>query len=265
MKPIKLVCTLLLVYGIVIPVLTLSLDIFAYAQSRESQGLVNRLRSINAHHGRNYKEAGFVAREIGKDSSILPKNRVNALLTVLRHELENPCPRQDLIHGGYVTPTIYLQGRYLAALEDVGTVAIPHLRRHLDRLKLSVQSASRSLGNRQNVNVAEMQYTLLALGSLGKKEVFLDVLALFKAEDSNGILRKKAAVALGKLKNKAAIPDLKRALKDDFHVSYRTCVSDKPQTIYPVREAAFGALRALEVEVVFEGIVDGIRIYRIVR
>lgn len=121
------------------------------------------------------------------------------------------------------------------------------------------------MGNRQNVHVAEMQYTLLALGSLGEKEVFLDVLALFKAEDSDGFLRRKAARALGKLKNKSAIPDLKRALEDDFHVTYRTSVSDKPQTIHPVRESAFRALQALGVEVVFEGIVDGNRIYRVVK
>ena len=254
-----------LVFGILISFLSMGMAVDVLSQSKSVNALVDRLLATENYKGSRLPPRARIARAIAKDTSISPKIRVDVLTTILRHELEYPCPVTHFIHGGYATPTVYIQKQYVFGLEDVGAKAIPHLRKRLEQLKVSVQSASRSLGNRQNVNVAEMQYTLLALGSLGEKEVFLDVLALFKAEDSNGILRKKAAVALGKLKNKAAIPDLKRALKDDFHVSYRTCVSDKPQTIYPVREAAFGALRALEVEVVFEGIVDGIRIYRVVR
>ena len=254
-----------LVFGILISFLSMGMAVDVLSQSKSVNALVDRLLATENYKGSRLPPRARIARAIAKDTSISPKIRVDVLTTILRHELEYPCPVTHFIHGGYATPTVYIQKQYVFGLEDVGAKAIPHLRKRLEQLKVSVQSASRSLGNRQNVNVAEMQYTLLALGSLGEKEVFLDVLALFKAEDSNGILRQKAAVALGKLKNKAAIPDLKRALKDDFHVSYRTCVSDKPQTIYPVREAAFGALRALEVEVVFEGIVDGIRIYRVVR
>ena len=96
-----------------------------------------------------------------------------------------------------------------------------------------------------------MQHILCALGLLGDKESFEDVLEILEDEDGDGYMRQMAAAALGRIKNKAAIPALKRALKDDFHVNYTSV--GLPGTIYPVREAASGSLRELGVKVTFEG------------
>ena len=176
------------------------------------------------------------------------------LTTILRHELENPCPVTHFIHGGYVTPTVFIQRQYVFGLENVGVEAIPHLRKRLDQLKVSVQNISPSLGNTENVDVVEMQHTLCALGLLRDKDVFDDVLALLEDEEVDGYIRQIAAVALGNLNNKAAIPALKRALKDVFHVIHPHTARPGTKLRYPVRSAAFSALEAFGFE--FELIND---------
>ena len=184
--------------------------------------------------------------------AFLPRFASRCLPPFLRHELENPCPVTHFIHGGYATPTVYIQGQYIFALRDVGAEAIPHLRKHLEQLKVSVQNISLSLGNTESLNVEELQYTLIALGWLGDKEVFPDILEILENEKIDGYMRQKAAMALGEINNRAAIPALKRALKDDFHVNYTSLTL--PKTTYPVRGAAYSALRKFGFE--FELIND---------
>lgn len=163
---------------------------------------------------------------------------------------------------GYVIPTVYIQGQYVFGLEDVGAEAIPHLKRHLEQLKLSVQSLSASLGDLNSVDTVEMQHILCALGLLRDKDVFDEVLQLLEDEEIDGYIRQTAAMALGEIQNKAAIPALKRALKDDFYVNY-TVVS-LPKTTYFVRLGAVTALYAFGFE--FELINDRQqRDYRIVK
>ena len=110
-----------------------------------------------------------------------------------------------------------------------------------------------SLKNRSNVE--EKQLTLCTLGLLRDKAIYLEVMDIFlEAED--GEVRTLAAMALGKLKNRAAIPALKRALKDDFHLPVHSdvIIPNRPKSdIYPVREAASSALRAMGVKVVRKG------------
>ena len=145
------------------------------------------------------------------------------------------------------------------ALEDIGSRAIPHLRKHLVQLKLSVQNISPSLGNTNSVDVIEMQHTLCALGLLRDKESFPEVLKIVKDEEGDGYIRQMATMALGNIGDKSAIPALTRALKDDFHVNYTDLM--QPSTIYPVRGAASSSLRELGVKIAFEGNST----YRVVR
>ena len=212
--------------------------------------------SSDNNRGVRYFPRADLARAIAKDESISSKIRVTVLTTVLRHELENPCPVTHFIHGGYATPTVYIQKQYVFGLGDIGAEAIPHLKRHLEQLKVSVQNLSASLGDLNSVDVVEMQHTLCALGLLRDKDVFDDVLELLEDEEVDGYIRQMATWALNKLNNKAAIPALKHALKDDFHVIYyrHSGILGERRVTYPVRSAASSALEAFGFE--FELIND---------
>ena len=257
MKTVRLTPTF--TFGFLIALLSVNMAVDVSAQSATAQSLINQLLSVEKNKRTRWFPRAELAREIARDESIWPKNRMDALKAVLREELENPCPLQEFIHGGYATPTVHIQGQYLFGFQDIGTEAIPYLRRHLDQLKLEIQNISPSLGNQNDVRVVELQYILCALGLLGDKESFTEVLTIVEDEDEDVSIRQKAIMALEKLKNKEAIPALKRALKDDFRIDFTS--RGFPRTIYPIRERAYGALLKLGVEVVFEGIGK----YRVVR
>ena len=220
-----------------------------HAQSPHARSLIDRLMATENYNRRSPRAR--LARTIAKDTSISPKIRVEVLTTILSHELENPYPVTRFIHGGYVTPTVYIQKQYVFGLEDIGSRAIPHLRKHLIQVKLSVQNISPSLGDLNSVDVAEMQHILCALGLLRDKDVFDDVLELLEDEEVDGYIRQMATGALENLGNKAAIPALKHALKDNSHVNFHvhSRIPGERRVFYPVREGAFGALKALGVKV----------------
>ena len=229
------------------PVINLHAQLPIIAEPKTPTSLIDQLLATDNIRSLRHFPRARLARAIAQDESISPKNRVDVLTTILRHELENPCPLTGFIHGGYGTPTSYIQRQYVFGLEDVGAKAIPHLRKHLDKVKVAVQNISPSLGNTDSVDVAEMQHTLCALGLLGDKETFTEVLKILKDEDGDGYMRQMAAMALGRIKNRAAIPALKRALQDDFRVDYPKFQFTK--TIFPVREAAYRALKELGLKV----------------
>lgn len=216
------------------------------AEPKTPTSLIAQLLATDNNRGRRHFPRARLARAIAQDESISPKNRVAVLTTILRHELENPCPITGFIHGGYGTPTSYIQRQYVFGLEDIGSKAIPHLKKRLNQVKVVVQNISPSLGNTDSVDVEEMQHTLCALGLLGDKESFREVLKILKDEDGDGYRRQMAAMALGRIKNRAAIPALKRALKDDFRVDYPK--HPYTNTTYPVRSGAYKALKAFGFE-----------------
>ncbi len=251
-----------LVLGLAISALSIMVD--ARAESEESQVLIDRLLSVekprpkSGQPTREHLAIAELARTIGKNKDISPQIRVNVLTTVLSKEVEDPYslnPRPV----GYGTFSSYLKRQYIFALVDIGPEAIPHLRRHLSHLELRMQPGSGSLGKPQSLknrsNVEEKQLTLCTLGLLRDKAIYLEVMDIFlEAED--GEVRTLAAMALGKLKNRAAIPALKRALKDDFHLPVHSdvIIPNRPKSdIYSVREAASSALRAMGVKVVRKG------------
>ena len=251
-----------LIIGLIISIGSMGYTVDVRAQSREARLLIEDLLSVQKNKGIRWFPRAASARTIAKDTSISPRNRVDVLKTVLREELENPCPIQKLIHGGYVIPTVYIQGQYIFALEDIGVKAIPHLKRHLEQLRLSVQHLSPSLGNDRAEKVVEFQHILCALGLLRDKEVFRDVLELLEDRRVDGFIRQRAARALGKLGNKAAIPALTRALKDDF-IAHDDFLG-QPTYFYPVRGAACSALEKFGLEVELDN-KDNKWIYRVVR
>ena len=244
-----------LIVGLIISIGSMGYTVDVRAQSATAQSLIDRLMSTENNRGLRYTPRADLARTIAKNESISPKDRVAVLTTVLRNELENPCPITHFKHGSYATPTVYIQGQYVFAFEDIGAEAILYLKRHLQQLKVSVQNISPSLGNTESVDVAEMQHVLCALGLLRDKDVFDDVLALLEDKKVDGYMRQMATWALNKLNNKAAIPALKRALKDDFHVIYpHANLPGETKVTYPVRSGAYMALKAFGFE--FELIND---------
>ena len=243
----QLTHSIVFVFLLTILIWSMSAAINVPAASIEAQALIGRLMATENNWGLRHTPRADLARAIAKDESISPKIRVEVLTTILRNELENPCPMTNFVHGGYATPTVYIQGQYVFALEDVGAEAIPYLRKHLEQLKVSVQNISPSLGNTDNVDVVEMQHSLCALGLLRVKDVLDDVLALLEDREVDGYIGQMTTAALEKLKHKNSIPALKRALKDDFHVSYypHSGIPGKKRVTYPVRSGASGALKAL--------------------
>ena len=217
------------------------------AEPKTPKSLINQLLAVDNNRGRRRFPRAELGRTIAQDEGISPKNRVAVLIAILRHELENPCSLTHFIHGGYIAPTGYIQRQYVFGLEDIGSRAIPHLRKHLVQLKLSIQNLSPSLGNTESVDMVEMQHILCALGLLADKDVLKDLLKILEDEDGDGYIRQMAARALGNIGDKSAIPALTRALKDDFHVNYTNLM--QPSTIYPVREAACHSLDALGVKI----------------
>ena len=225
---------------------SLGTSVAVFAQSPNAQTLINRLLSTDKKKTARNLPRAKLARTIANDRNLSPKVRVNVLTAILREELENPCPGKIMADGWYVFPTVYLQKQYVFGLEDVGSRAIPHLRKHLVQLKLTVQNISPSLGNTDSVDTVEIQHTLCALGLLADKDVLKDLREVLEDEDGDGYVRQMAAVALGNIGDKSAIPALKRALKDDFHVNYKSL--RQPATIYPVRGGAVSALKKFGFE-----------------
>lgn len=260
-QPIKKI-RLTLVLAVIISALSITVDV--HAQS-ESQALIDQFQFVERHRARTgyatreHREIGKLARTIGKNQNISAQIRVTVLTTVLAREIENPYSLH-LIPCGYVPFSEYLKRQYIFALVDVGPEALPYLKQHLKRLKLPVANKSGSVESPQSLRakstIVERELILCTLGLFSDKAVYPEVMAIF-LEVEDGYLRSLAAMALEKIKNKAAIPALKRALKDDFRVRSNSCVvvPNHPDIdiIYPVREAASSTLRALGVQVTRQG------------
>ena len=97
------------IFGLLTPLLSLSTTIDVFAQSLETQALIDQLLSVEKNRRTRWFPRAELAREIARDENISPKNRVEALKAVLREELENPCPGKIMADGWYVFPAVYLQ------------------------------------------------------------------------------------------------------------------------------------------------------------
>lgn len=230
-----------------ITVLSLSLANNIDAQSKDAEKVLDELLSTDKNIGLRWFPRGKLAGSIAQDQTLSPKIRVHVLTAVLREEIENPCPMPGSIHGGHITPTDKLKWDYVRALAAVGTDAIPHLRPHLTQLKLSAEEAAGDSEYQKWLKMEEIHHIRFALGLLGDMNVFPDVLALLEDDSADGYVRETAIHVLEKLKNDAAIPALTHALNDDFHVEHE--LLGHPRTSYPVRLAAYQALRQLGLRV----------------
>ncbi len=211
-------------------VLTPCVSDSAYAQMSEPEVAANQLRSITDYHAR-----GHQTRSLAKNKSIPVHTRVKIQILMLAKELEEPTSHER-IHGGIASITEYLQGQYIRALADIGSEAIPFLRQHLQVLEKA----------KKKTRVLESQCTLLSLGLLKADRVRPHIEEIL-LKDKDGMQRALAAYVLDKMEDKAAIPALIKALRDDFHVKHKR-YDGQLIDYYPVREQAAGALRKLGVK-----------------
>ena len=167
MNPVNLTRNPVFVLVSIMSFLYMNLAFDLEAQSPNAQTLINRLLSTDKKKTARNLPRAKLARTIANDRNLSPKVRVNVLTAILREELENPCPGKIMADGWYVFPTVYLQKQYVFGLEDVGSRAIPHLRKHLVQLKLTVQNISPSLGNMNSVDV-DAAYSLCARPAAGQ-------------------------------------------------------------------------------------------------
>ena len=230
-----------------ITVLSLSLANNINAQSKDAETVLDELLSTDKNSGLRWFPRGKLAGSMAQDKTRSPKIRVDVLTSVLREEIENPCPMPGYIHGGHITPTDKLKWDYVRALAAVGTEAIPHLKPYLAQLKLSVEEAAGESEYQRWLKIEEIQHIRFALGLLGDINVFPDVLALLEDDSADGYVRETAIRVLEKLKNVAAIPALTRALNDEFRVEREFL--GRPDISYPVRRAAYEALTEMGLRV----------------
>ena len=205
------------------PMVNLHAQLPIIAEPKTPKSLIDQLLATENYKGSRLPPRARLARAIAKNTSISPKIRVTVLTTILRHELENPCPVTHFIHGGYVTPTVYIQRQYVFGFEDIGVRAVPHLRRNLVQLKLTVQNISPSLGNTDSVDTIEIQHILCALGLLADKDVLKDLLEILEDEDGDGYIRQMAAKALGNVGDKSSIPALTSRPRRRFSCKLYQC------------------------------------------
>jgi len=163
----------------------------------------------------------------GRDDLSL-KTRAALLVEGLEGELAAPTEDAPL-KDTYLPASALVRLHYTRVLSELGPAAIPALRAQLD---------SASSGAREHL--------LVALAYAGDGDVLPQVRELV-TQAVDPIVRMDAARALGQAGDQDAVSQLQAALADPYVV---TAVDDLgAYTIYPVREQAAGALRALGMAV----------------
>jgi len=193
---------------------------------------VNQIKKIleTGHWG----EKRLAARDLGKMEGIEPEEKIDILLKALEKEIQHPAFNKHVRGTGYATITESLKIHYMLGIEDIGASIIPILQEKL-------QTAQGELRKRIQIT----------LGSLGNKDVYLDVLDILLYE-KNGYIRAMAARTLGDIGNEEAIPLLLKALHDPFAVPSGVDIiipGLDTSITYPVRTNAAGALRGFGIKV----------------
>lgn len=182
-----------------------------------------------------------IATKLSKLSNVEAAVKVCAILKVLKEECKNPIIIDEKTAEDNMDVPI-TGGRYLYDLVNIGSPAIPFLKREI-----------------QGESGEVREIIIIALGLLKDEEAFSPLLDL-ALNSQNGWIRSDAVRALGEFGNKEAIPILEKALKDDFSIRAFPIDVKVPagyeymQIYYPVRQSAFFALKKMGVEVKQKGI-----------
>jgi HEAT repeat protein len=198
-------------------------------RSRDTLDLAVLARQLKA----NDWETRFAAvRTLSFRSDIPVSPRADLLLETLHRELAQPTSAPPP-EGSYLTATQLLRLHTAHALGRLGGAAHPAMRARL----------SRTTGE-------EHEWILLGLGYAGDVGTSPEIRQVLRSS-SSGPVRMTAAHVLGKLKERAAVPELEAALSDPFtaRVLHNDVGGPADQTLYPVRSRAASALRSLGIPV----------------
>jgi HEAT repeat protein len=173
-----------------------------------------------------------LAEVLGKVKTLKIETRVNLILNELEKECRNPTSL-EFDEDSYAPITECIKCRYRIIIEDIGTSAIPFLKKRMKKSKGEFK-----------------QRLVITLGFLKEQSVYSDLINILTKE-KDGWLRAWAARALGILGNKNAIPFLKEALKDEFFVipPKLSMSLQREYKYYAVRSEAWSALLSLGVDV----------------
>lgn len=168
-----------------------------------------------------------IAKILGKDMTVDISEKVPLILELLKQECIIPLSSKPT---GYVTGSEFLKRQYLFAVEKMGTESVVIIQ------------------NMLNSSEGEFRDRLIIiLGFLEHNEVFSDVLYILENSE-DGFLRQLAAMALGKIGDKRAIPALTNALQDTFKRENVTdLIRPEKQFVYPVRSKACVSLKQLGI------------------
>jgi HEAT repeat protein len=156
------------------------------------------------------------------------ETRAGLLVEGLEEELA--APAQDApLKDSYLPASALLRLHFTRVLSELGPEAIPALRAQLD-----------------GASGAAREQLLVALAYAGDEDVLPQVRELV-TQAADPVVRMDAARALGQAGDEDALPQLQAALADPYVVTAQDDLGT--YTIYPVREQAAGALRALGVTV----------------
>jgi hypothetical protein len=177
------------------------------------------------------------ARILGKMKKANPKIRVEACIGALKKEVlrqSDPNTSHKLLPNSYGTEAQYKIVQYINTLADIGTPAIPFI--------------SSTINTTNDSNYRE--YLTVSLSLAGGKNT-RKPLEKILMEAKNGYTRSLAAVALGKLGDREAIPTLKKALEDPFSLTYQSSLGMKE--VFPVRQDAAASLLKLGIKIRRQG------------
>lgn len=172
------------------------------------------------------KDRLVALRDLAARKDLSPAHKTRALLDELRRECATPTVAPPVM-GSYLSLGALIKLELAEALGHEGPEATRILR----------EAAAGASGETR-------EWIGIALAFAKVPESASELRGLLRTSAS-GDVRQAAASLLGELHNREAIPELRRALEDPYHVEIDESDLGRRVTIYPVREEAAGALEAL--------------------
>jgi len=221
-----------------------ALRIMQHAYVDESM-LVPLSRLLGKEYSYAIRSQACVILSKAEDISIPMDKRIDALLSALKRECENPTAEPNV--GHWACPmTENVKGLYRGAI-----LRIAQRQQGRDPSKNFVVAYLRSRLEKEGQG--EFRKNLvLTLGYLGDPNVYGEIVKL-ATTDKNLWCRRDAIGALGEIGNKDAIPLLSEALQDPCSVTRDDIKGpagyEQWGVIYPIRDAAFSSLVKLGVKV----------------
>ena len=184
------------------------------------------------------------------DRSVPAADRIAARQTRIHAELANPTPPRRGAGGGKLDHE-YVLAQNIRALQRIVNYYNPEEKKWMDD-PVALAALRAATANEENPRAKEvMQIALAGLGDASFETLLVKVLQ----RDDEPTFKRFALEAVGKTQATSSIPYLVPLLKNPYETP-RGCVRptpDTPDTRFPIRDGAAGALRQLGVTVTKTG------------